>query len=106
MIPDNEKMNQKYIRAKKRVEELKGYYWHLTVYIVVNTIISVFKVVDDSNNGSEGIEEALFDFDNFSLWLWWGIGIAFHTYKVFGARLLFMNRDWEDRKIEEYMNEK
>lgn len=105
MISDNEKMNQKYIRAKKRVEELKGYYWHLTVYILVNTFISVTKVVHDIDDGKT-LEEAIFRFDTFSLWFWWGIGIAFHTYKMFGARLLFLNRDWEDRKIEEYMNEK
>jgi len=105
MISDNEKMNQKYIRAKKRVEELKGYYWHMAAYVIVNTFISVSNVVKDVRRG-DTIDEALFDFDNFSLWLWWGIGVVFHTYKMFGARLLFMNKDWEDKKIEKYMNEK
>ena len=47
-----------------------------------------------------------FDGDNYSLWLWWGIGIVVHTYQMFGSRLLFLNKDWEDRKIKEYMNEK
>lgn len=104
--PDNEQMNRKYIRAKKRVEQLKGYYWHLTVYIVINTIISIVKVVNDAKSGSEGFEEALFDFSNYSLWLWWGIGMFFHTYNVFGANLLFMNKEWEDKKIKEFMDEK
>lgn len=106
MNSDNEQMNRKYIRAKNRVEELRKYYWHLTVYIIINTIISVYKVIHDARNGSEGLEEALTDFDNFSLWLWWGIGIAFHTYSTFGARLLFLNKDWEEKKIKEFMDEK
>ena len=50
--------------------------------------------------------KGLFDGDNYSLWLWWGIGIVFHTYQIFGSRLLFLNKDWEDRKIQKYMNEK
>ncbi|MFY0631288.1 MAG: 2TM domain-containing protein [Flavobacteriaceae bacterium] len=102
---DNNQMNQKYIRAKKRVEELKGYYIHLAVFIIVNTFISITKIVHDVDDG-RSLEEAIFRFDTFSLWVWWGIGVAFHTYKIFGASLLFMNKDWEDRKIKEYMNEK
>tara|TARA_R110000787_G_scaffold286199_1_gene403687 strand:+ start:2662 stop:2979 length:318 start_codon:yes stop_codon:yes gene_type:complete len=102
---DNNNVDRKYLRAKKRVDELKKYYRHLSIYIAVNTILSVFKVVNDIRGG-DSFEEALFDFDNFSLWIWWGIGIAFHTYKVFGGRLLFLNKDWEDKKIKEYMNEK
>lgn len=102
---DNNHMNQKYVRAKKRVEEIKKYYTHLAVYIIINTIISITKVVHDVEDGRE-LAEAIFRFDTFSLWVWWGIGMAFHTYKVFGANLLFMDKDWEERKIKEYMNEK
>ena len=105
MTVDNEQENRKYIRAKKRVEELKKYYKHLAAYIIVNTVFSIIHIVDDIDDG-DTFKEALLDFDNFDLWLWWGIGIAFHTYKVFGASLLFMNKDWEDRKIQDYMNEK
>ena len=102
---DNEKMNSSYIRAKKRVDKLKGYYTHLMVYIIINTIISVFAIINDMEDGKE-FQDALFNGGNYSLWFWWGIGIAFHTYGVFGSRLLFMNKDWEDRKIKEFMEEK
>lgn len=105
MVSDNEKVNAKYIRAKKRVETLKGYYSHLSVYIIVNTIISIIKLSNDIKGG-DSFEEAIFDFDNFSLWFWWGIGIAFHTYRVFGAKFMFMDKDWEEKKIREYMDEK
>jgi len=32
----------------------------------------------------------------------WGIGLAFHAYGVFGKHLLF-SKDWEERKIKEFM---
>ena len=102
---DNHNRNNSYLRAKKRVEKLKGYYSHLMAYVLVNIVISFFKIKSDVEGG-DTLQEALLDGDNYSLWLWWGIGIAFHTYGMFGARLLFMNKDWEERKIKEYMNEK
>ena len=46
MKPDNYLQEQKYIRAKKRIEDLKGYYWHLASYIVVNLFLSGAQVVD------------------------------------------------------------
>ncbi len=95
----------KYLRAKKRVEKLKGYYWHLTIFLVINISLSVYKIFLDMRGG-DTFEEALIDYDNYSLWIWWGIGMFFHTYGVFGSRLLFMNKDWEDKKIREYMDEK
>lgn len=102
---EKNKIDTRYLRAKKRVEELKGFYIHLAVYIIINSIISGFKVIHDMEDGYL-FSEIITDFNTLSLWLWWGIGIAFHTYKVFGARLLFLGKDWEDRKIKEYMNEK
>ena len=42
-------------------------------------------------------------------WFWfpllgWGMGIAFHAYKVFVNNGI-LGRDWEKRKIEQYMRE-
>lgn len=98
-------MNNSYLRAKKRVEKIKGFYSHLAVYIVVNSVLSILKIVDRVDDGNTLIE-ALSYSSNYSLWLWWGIGLAFHAYGVFGQRLLFMNKDWEEKKIKEFMDEK
>lgn len=94
---------QKYIRAKKRVENLKGYYWHLAIYLIVNTFISVRKII--KNLGADKTFEQVFlDWNTFSLWFFWGLGLAFHTFKIFGFHLLF-GKDWEERKIKEFMKE-
>jgi len=40
----------KYLRAKKRVEKIKGFNVHLIVYIIINTFLSgiiVFGLMDD-----------------------------------------------------------
>jgi len=102
---DNRDLDKSYLRAKNRVEKLKKYYSHLISYLLVNILLSSYKIFKDILRG-DTFEEAIFDGNNFSLWFWWGIGIAFHTYSTFSENLLFMNKSWEDKKIKEYMNEK
>ncbi|CAM1357932.1 conserved hypothetical protein [Tenacibaculum sediminilitoris] len=103
METNNYNQEQKYLRAQKRVGELKKYYLHLTVYILVNIFISVKKIIRNINNG-ETFEEAFFDVSTYALWFFWGIGILFHTFKMFGFNL-FLGENWEERKINEYMKE-
>ncbi|HET8737786.1 MAG TPA: 2TM domain-containing protein [Pricia sp.] len=93
----------KRIRAKKKVEELKGFYIHLLIYVLVNLIIIVASVTARLNNG-EGFVEALFNFGTFVTAIFWGIGLAFHASKTFGYNPFF-GKDWEDRQIKKYMEE-
>lgn len=94
---------QKYICAKKQVEELKRYYWHLAIYLLVNTFTIIRKIVWNIDNG-ESFLEAFFDWSNFSLAILWGVGLMFHTLKMFGFNI-FLGKDWEERKIKEFMND-
>lgn len=94
---------QKYLRAKNRVDELKGYYWHLATYAIVNTFISIAKISNDISEG-QSFEQAFFNFESLGLWLVWGIGLMFHSFKVFGFPF-FLGKNWEERKIKEFMNE-
>lgn len=90
-------------RAKKRVEELKGFYIHLMVYVLVNIMISTVIVVSRVYNG-ESIMRALWDFGTVSTWLFWGIGVFFHGLKVFSYNPFF-NKEWEQRQIQKYLEE-
>ncbi|WP_298486810.1 2TM domain-containing protein [uncultured Maribacter sp.] len=94
---------EKLRKAKKRVADLKGYYGHLTAYIGVNIFISVAKVIGGINNG-ETFSEAFFDFGTFATWIFWGIGLFFHTIKVFSLNPLF-GKDWEEKQIKKFMDE-
>lgn len=82
-------------RAKKRVEIIKGFYIHLTFYILVNLFIA----------GSILYNSGWDDFLNFGTFFtpfFWGIGLFAHYSKAFGY-LPFFGKDWEKRQIEKYI---
>ncbi|SHF53177.1 2TM domain-containing protein [Salegentibacter echinorum] len=83
-----------YVKARKRVKELKEFYNHLFSYIFVNILLAGINYY--SNAWA------------YPWFLWvvggWGIGLAFDALKVFRLNPFF-SKNWEERKIEEYMNE-
>lgn len=103
MEVENKNIQERRRRAKKRVKDLKGYYGHLTSYIAVNTFLSVSKIIGGMNNG-QSFSEAFFDFGTFAIWLFWGIGLFFHTIKTFSLNPLF-GRGWEEKQIKKFMEE-
>jgi len=82
----------KYERARKRVRQLKGFYKHLTIYVLVNTLLVIVNLVTSPDR----------------IWFYWpllgwGIGLLAHAASVF----MYENpwgKDWEDRKIKELMD--
>lgn len=77
----------KYIRAKKRVDELKGFYGSLVAYIIA---IPFFITLNYKTSW------------NFQ-WFWfpilgWGLGIVIQAFNIYG-----IGGNWEDRKIREIM---
>jgi peptidoglycan/LPS O-acetylase OafA/YrhL len=87
-----------YIRAKRKVRALKGFYTHLVVYVIINIFILINIYVD-----SVGNNEIYWEFETFSVMFFWGIGLLFHAFNVFGLNLIF-GKDWEEQKIKEFMN--
>lgn len=100
---DNNEQNQSYLRAKKRMELIKKFYKHLVIYILVNLAISVYKVVDYVEGGYS-FEEAFFQLDIFIVWIIWGVFVILQAIKTFKAGAI-LGADWEERKIQEIMNE-
>lgn len=90
-----EKFNkEKYNRAKKQVDELKGFYIHATIYVVINTFILVNIFLNTDN---------FWQWPHFITLFAWGIGLAFHASKVFGFNP-FLGKDWEERQIKKFMD--
>ncbi len=93
---------ESYIKAEKRVKEIKGFYWHLFWYLAVNIFLSfggtIKRFVFDGSLDVESIH-----FSTFSVWFFWGIGIAGHWLHVFGKNVFF-SRNWEEKKIKEFMD--
>ena len=92
-MENNYQEEERYFKARKRVEEIKGFYGNLIAYIVVNIGLMVLNLLT-----SPGY-----------LWffwpmLGWGIGVLFHGMKVFDF-MPFFGKDWEEKKIKEFMKE-
>lgn len=95
----NEKYDPElYRKAKKRVEELKGFYWHLLVFVIFNSFMFLNYFVGLQWTGGIDLYVVLVVFFG------WGIGLALHAWQVFGFRR-FLGHDWEERKIKEFMKE-
>ncbi len=78
-----------YQEAKKRVEEIKGFYFHLVTYILVNAVLVVINLLTSPEY----------------LWfIWpiigWGAGLVAHAFSVFSN---LWGKSWEERKIKEIM---
>jgi hypothetical protein len=82
----------RYQRAKERVEEIKGFYIHLAVYIIINPGLFIINWLTSPG----------------SLWFYWpllgwGIGLLIHAVWVFGFSKV-VGKEWEERKIQEIMD--
>lgn len=91
--------NEKYKQAKKKVKEIKGFYTHLTVYILVN----IFLILLNTGLFSRGTFDLdLSSWSDFSTPFFWGIGLFFHGLYVYQDSFGFL-KNWEQRKIKEFM---
>lgn len=90
------KSTHQYQLARKRVKKIKDFYIHLLVYLFINTAIVAVNTQD------EGFMTGLKDWGNYFTAFFWGIGLFFHWWSVFGPNLFF-GKDWEERKIKELM---
>lgn len=94
--------DENYRAAYKKVKKIKGFYSHLKVYIIVNLIIIVSSLTRDNLHG--GVDfSGLSQWHTYSTAFFWGIGLVAHGLSVFGSDLFFSS-DWEQRKIQKYMD--
>ena len=83
--------DDRYDRALKRVKELKEFYIHVSVYLIVNAGLFGINMLSDSD----------------SLWFYWpllgwGIGVAIHGFSVYAERGIFGPK-WEEHKTQQLM---
>jgi len=88
-----EQFDDSYVRARKHVEEVKEFYYSLISYVIVIPFLAFINYW------------TFWDYQ----WFWWpmlgwGIGLMFHAYKVYVNDGVF-GRNWERKKIEEFMRE-
>ncbi|MFK7832363.1 MAG: histidine kinase [Winogradskyella sp.] len=86
------RLNDDYVKARKRVEELKSFYYSLISYcFVIPFLIFIW-----------------YQYSRYTIqWFWfpmfgWGLSLVFQAYRVFVDNGP-LGGSWEKRKIEEYM---
>ena len=82
---------ERYERARKRVEEIKGFYVHLAVFVLVNIGLFLLNIISSPE----------------TYWFYWpligwGIGLVAHGFGVFGLTGI-LGSDWEEQKIKKLM---
>ena len=89
----NTDKENKYLRAKERVAEIKKFYTSLFFYIVFIAFLAGLNYYTNEWR--------------YMWFLWaalgWGIGLIFQAAKAFNWNP-FINKDWEERKIKELMD--
>ena len=88
----NYTQEKKYIEAKKRIKKVKAFYIHVVVNIVSIVIIVSVNLT----------------FVPYFHWFWFPVmGIILVTFIhwmiVFGSDVIGYGKDWEERKIDEYI---
>jgi uncharacterized membrane protein YecN with MAPEG domain len=84
--------DERYKKAKRRVEELKKFYGNVVTYVAINIILIIINLVTSPG----------------TLWfywvtIFWGIAILLHASRVFILRGKFLGEEWEQKKIRELM---
>ena len=79
---------QSYIRAKKRVKAIKGFYVHLVFYSLFVPIIILFNIKYTPQ----------FHWFWFSI-IGWGIHIVFHWFSLFSSKKITLRKTGKKRKL-------
>lgn len=88
LVLNKEDENKAYLRAQKRVKEIKSFYANLISYCIIIPFL-IFVNLYTQNKYH---------------WFWWpllgwGIGVASHAFQVFG-----IGQSWQEKKIQEIMD--
>ena len=95
--------NDAHSRAKYKVNRIKRFYNHLAAYIKVNSLILGIKFFKNFNFG-DSFSDVWVDINFYGIWVFWGIGLAFHAFAVFGTDYFF-GKNWEENKIKKFMED-
>ncbi|NKI27200.1 2TM domain-containing protein [Arenibacter sp. 6A1] len=95
-------------KAKKQVANIRGFYSHLWVYILIN--LGLLAIGWYLGAYKEGWLQGDEHFERWIQWniglslVGWGIGVLLHGMIVFGRKPQCI-KQWEERQIQKYMDQ-
>ncbi len=99
----------KYERAQIKVDSIRGFYNHATVFVIINIMLYLlrdkftFILLNENAIGNPDFLQWI-DWNVYGTAIIWGVILAIHGVNVLGNFSLFQ-KEWEERKIQKYMNE-
>jgi len=99
---------EKYMLAKKRVDNQKNFYAHIVVYLVMNVLLFFFKGKIINFFLDRGVSD-----QGFLNWMEWNIilipvlwGIVLLVIGIYLFKLKpFIFKNWKEKQIQKYMEE-
>jgi len=95
---ENYTQEERYLKAKDRIKQLKTFYIHLGVYIIFNSsfLALIYSGYDIKIN--------FWQPGSFFMPSGWGLGLAIHALIVFIPNLSIF-KHWEKKKLNQFINE-
>jgi len=91
---NDQNRENKYLKAREKVEQVKKFYTSLIFYVVFIGFLAALNYYTNQWR--------------YMWFLWaafgWGIGLFFQAMKAFRMNP-FLGKDWEERKLKEFMDE-
>ena len=99
----NTSEQERYEQARKKVDAIKAFHTHITVYIIVNIFLILIKTnIISAFDDKEFVLrlDPWLELNTYGTLILWGIGLGIHGLYVYRHKFKFLKR-WEDRKIRE-----
>lgn len=96
----------KYDHAKRRVKEIKNFYNHILIFVMINVSLYVVRFYVFPKIGFVSDEEGFnnwLNWNTFLMPLFWAVGITIHGIWAFRHKFIPVKK-WEERKIQEFMD--
>ena len=100
--------SEKYIQAKKWVDNLKNFYAHVAIYLLMNVLLFTFKENIMNFFKDQGVRGQEFlgwmEWNIIFIPIIWGVVLLVIGIYYFKLKPAFF-RNWEERQIRKYMEE-
>ena len=78
-------------RARRGVNEIRSFYNHLIVFIMINIFLAIINIVTSPR-----------EWWFYWITVFWGFGLVWHGTSLYMKQRVF-SKEWEDREIKEYV---
>lgn len=88
---DNDEV--KYLKAQRRVREIRAFYNTIVTYVLVNILLVIINLITDRHH----------------LWFYWvtliwGFALIWQGFKIFAFGGTFLGKEWEERQVRNIMS--